>query len=94
MERESVAWRELLLGAWCLVPGHTGGGKSSLAYSDPCLAVVAIVASGYTGYSGYTATQRDPQTGALLLGRKSGRPVPGCLDPAGAGAGAGARVKN
>ena len=90
MERESVAWRELLLGAWCLVPGHTGGGKSSLAYSDPCLAVVAIVASGYTGYSGYTATQRDPQTGALLLGRKSGRPVPGCLDPAGAGA----RVKN
>ena len=27
--------------AGCLVPGHTGGGKSSLAYSDPCLAVVA-----------------------------------------------------
>ena len=44
--RESVAWRELLLGAWWLVAGQAGGGKSSLAYSDPCLAVVA---SGYTG---------------------------------------------
>ena len=30
--------------AGCLVPGHTGGGKSSLAYSDPCLAVVATLA--------------------------------------------------
>ena len=39
--RESVAWRELLLGAWWLVAGQAGGGKSSLAYSDPCLAVVA-----------------------------------------------------